>query len=48
MRQTSNYMWMKKINEFDLGRGNPQSQRNFIPVLGLLLLVIVLEKKHVF
>ena len=23
---------MKKINEFDLGRGNPKNQRNFIPV----------------
>ena len=29
---------MKKINEFNLGRGNPKNQRNFIPVLiGLLL-----------
>ena len=26
-------MRIKKINEFDLGRGNPKNQRNFIPVL---------------
>ena len=35
---------MKKIYEFNLGRGNPKNQRNFIPVLiGLLL-----GKKNMF
>ena len=36
MRQLKIMCEWNKINEFDLGRGNPKNQRNFIPVLVLV------------